>query len=446
MQKTSIKLVKILQAAGFKAYWAGGCVRDILLKEKSPDYAKDPQDYDIVTDAAPDQIEKLISKTVPIGKEFGVILAIEKGHNFEIATFRSDSGYSDGRRPDAVTFTKPEKDAKRRDFTINGLFYDPIAKKTYDFVEGEKDLDARLIRFIGDPHERIEEDHLRIIRAIRFKNTLDFQYHPETYKALKKHAYLADKVSGERIQAEFNKILKNANTTTALNDLEDTGVLKVLLPEVQKLKGVAQPHRYHGEGDVWEHTLAALKSLPDEAHLRLHWATLLHDIGKPTTFKMGPKRIRFDGHVEKGEELAEPILRRLKFPRKQMDDIIWLIKHHMMMKSLVEMNLGRQRHWFMHPLFPDLMGLFKADIEGSKPSNYSLYHEIERLYKETLKHIPKDPRPLLPGEKVMAITGLPAGPAIGEILQELREKQLAKEIKTKAEALKWLKTQKKHEK
>lgn len=442
MQKTSIKLVKILQKAGFKAYWAGGCVRDILLQKESSDYNQEPQDYDIVTDATPDQIEILISKTIPVGKEFGVILAIEKGHHFEIATFRSDSGYSDGRRPDAVTFTKPEEDAKRRDFTINGLFYDPIAKKAYDFIEGKKDLKARLIRFIGDPHERIEEDHLRIIRAIRFKNTLNFQYHPDTYKALKKHAYLANKVSGERIRAELNKILQNSNTIPALNDLEDTGVLKVIFPEIQKLKGIPQPHCYHEEGDVWKHTLAALKSLPDEAPLRLHWATLLHDIGKPDTFKMGEKRIRFDGHVEKGEELSEKILRRLRFPRKQMDNIIWLVKHHMMMKNLLEMPLGRQRHWCLHPLFPDLMALFKADIEGTQPSDYSLYHQIERLYQGTLKHIPKEPKRLLTGEDIMQMLNLKTSPEVGQILDELREKQLAKEIKTKKQALSWLKEKK----
>ncbi|EKD48048.1 MAG: metal dependent phosphohydrolase, partial [uncultured bacterium] len=216
MENTSLEIVKLLKSKGHSAYWAGGCVRDMLLGTQ-------PKDYDIVTSAKPDEIEKLLEHTIPIGKEFGVILAVKNGHHFEIATFRSDSGYSDGRRPDAITFTHAEDDAKRRDFTINGLFFDPIEKKLHDFVDGKRDIADKIIKFIGDPHERILEDHLRIIRAIRFKSTLDFQYHPDTYKAIKHHSHLSAKVSGERLRDELNKMIAGDNPIRAFSDMEDTG-------------------------------------------------------------------------------------------------------------------------------------------------------------------------------------------------------------------------------
>lgn len=244
--KSAIEIVTTLQKAGHKAYFAGGCVRDMILKVE-------PKDYDIATSARPEEIEALFEKTIPVGKSFGVIFTHLNGHNFEIATFRSDSGYSDGRRPDAVIFTHAEEDAKRRDFTINGLFYDPIADEIHDFVGGRNDIENKLIRFIGTPHERILEDHLRIIRAIRFKNTLGFGYHPDTYHAIKKHAQLADKVSWERVRDELNKIISCGQAAVAFEDFQDTGVLPYILPELEECKGVAQPAEYHHEGDVLTH-------------------------------------------------------------------------------------------------------------------------------------------------------------------------------------------------
>lgn len=432
MLKTSIKIVKILQKAGHEAYWAGGSVRDMLL-------GKEPKDYDIVTSAKPEEIENLLEKTIPIGKEFGVILAIEGEHHFEVATFRSDSGYSDGRRPDAVIFTHAAEDAKRRDFTVNGIFYDPVVQKIYDFVGGQKDLKEHLIRFIGDPHERILEDHLRILRAIRFKNTLDFQYHPDTYQAILTHAKLANRVSGERLRDEFNKMLASEHALNALEDLLETGVLEEVLPEVHAMKGVAQPYEYHHEGDVWEHAKRCLDSLPKYASLNLKWATFLHDVGKPVTFKL-KERIRFDHHSEEGAKIASNILRRLKFSKKDIDYICWLIQHHMMLNNLLEMPLGRQRHWFLMPQFKDLLALFSADIAGTDPANYEVYTKIAKLYEETLKKIPKNPAALLSGEEIMAILGIPPGKKIGEIATKLREKQLAHEINTKPQAKKWIKT------
>ncbi|MBI2463338.1 CCA tRNA nucleotidyltransferase [Candidatus Peregrinibacteria bacterium] len=435
MQKTSIKLVKILQDAGYEAYWAGGCVRDMLL-------GKEPKDYDIVTNALPDDIEKIMSHTIPIGKQFGVILAVENGHHFEVATFRSDSGYEDGRRPTAVLFTNAEEDAKRRDFTINGIFYNPISKKIYDYVGGQKDLKEKLIRFIGEPHKRIIEDHLRILRAIRMRNSLGFQYHPETYKAILKHAQLSDKVSSERIREELNKILEGQNIARAFEDLQETGVLKHILPEMEMTKGVPQPIEYHHEGDVWDHSLRAVESLPKDASLPLKWATLLHDIGKPETFAL-KERIRFDTHAEKGAEIAQKIMKRLKFSSNEMKRVQWLIIHHMIMVQLKEMPIGRRRHWFLHPYFHELMELFRADIAGTVPSEYGLYNEIDALYKASMKEMPKSPKPLLTGNDVMKELKLKPGKEIGKILEELREKQLAKELTTKKSALVWLRSKKK---
>lgn len=432
MQKTSIKLVKILQAEGYEAYWAGGCVRDMLL-------GKEAKDYDIVTNALPDDIEKIMSHTIPIGKQFGVILAVENGHHFEVATFRSDSGYQDGRRPMAVLFTNAEEDAKRRDFTINGIFYDPIFKKIYDYVGGRKDLKEKLVRFIGEPHERILEDHLRILRAIRIKNSLGFQYHPETYKAIVKHAQLSDKVSGERIREELNKILDGENIARAFEDLQETGVLKHILPEMEMTKGIPQPIEYHHEGDVWDHSLRAVESLPKDASLPLKWATLLHDIGKPETFAL-KERIRFDTHAEKGTEIALKIMKRLKFSANEIKRVQWLILHHMIMVPLKKMALGRRRHWFLHPYFHELMELFRADIAGTVPSEYGLYNEIDTLYKTSMMEMPKPPKPLLTGNDVMKELKLKQGREVGKILEELREKQLAKELTTKKSALQWLRS------
>ncbi|MBI5754678.1 CCA tRNA nucleotidyltransferase [Candidatus Peregrinibacteria bacterium] len=429
MQKTSIKLVKILQDNGYEAYWAGGCVRDMLI-------GKDPKDYDIVTDALPEEIEKLMSHTIPVGKQFGVIIAVHDGHHFEVATFRSDSG-TDGRRPTAVLFTNAEEDAKRRDFTINGIFYDPIAKKIYDYVGGEKDLKARLIRFIGIPHERILEDHLRILRAIRFKNNLNFQYHPDTYKAVKDHANLSGKVSGERIREEFNKILEGQNPKMAFEDLQETGVLREILPELEAMKGVPQPYSYHHEGDVWTHSLDSLIALPSDASQALRWATFFHDIGKPATFSL-QERIHFDGHDKKGAEIAKKILRRLKFSTREAKRIVWLIEHHMIMGALKDMSIARQRHWFIEPYFHELLALMKADIAGTVPSDYTLYNEVKTLYEDGIKRIPKEPKPLLTGNDVMKILKIKEGAEIGKILKELREKQLAEEITTRKEAMIWL--------
>lgn len=432
MKPTSIKIIETLRKAGHEAYWAGGCVRDILLSHE-------PKDYDIATSAKPDEIEDLLEETKPVGKEFGVILVIEEGHVFEVATFRSDSGYSDGRRPDAVLFTDEKEDALRRDFTINGMFYDPIEDKVLDYVGGQKDLDAKLIRFIGNPHERILEDQLRIIRAVRFKNHFDFQYHPDTYKALKNHASLIERVSPERLQHELNKIIEGNNRTDAFEDMSEIGILKHVIPELEDLRGVPQPLEFHQEGDVWDHSMRALKLCDDHASQDVKWAALLHDIGKPDTFKL-EERIRYNGHVEKSKEIAHEILTRLKFPRKDIKKVEWLVEHHMMMQPLLDLPEGKVRKWFLKENFLNLMQVFEADAKGIIPTDMSMYEEILARYREVLKEMPEGkPKPFITGDDVMKICGLKPGEKVGEIIEDVYEKQLANELSSRAETIKYLK-------
>lgn len=430
MRLTSIEIIKTLRAAGFSAYWAGGCVRDMLLGIR-------PKDFDIATSARPDDLKKIFSKIHPIGEKYGVVIAEEKGHHFEIATFRSDSGYSDGRRPDAVLFTNPQEDAKRRDFTINGLFYDPTEDKVFDYVGGQDDLKNKLIRFIGDPSERIREDHLRIIRAIRFKNAFDFQYHPATFQALKKYAKLSAKVSGERLRDELNKMIAHPSFPQALMDMEDTGVLAAVLPEIQAMKGVAQPPEYHTEGDVFEHTLRALKALKPDASLILRWAVFLHDAGKPETFKIA-ERIRFDHHSEKSAEIAGKILGRLKFSNKDTEIIQWLVEHHMSVFNVLDMKVGRRRHWFLNPWYLDLLEVNRCDTAGTVPADFTTYEKVFALYRKDMKALPKEPKRLLTGDEIMKILKIPPGKRVAEILEELRMLQLEKKLKTKPEAKRWL--------
>ena len=273
---------------------------------------------------------------------------------------------------------------------------------------------------------------------MRFKNTLGCGYHPDTYHAIKKHAQLADKVSWERVREELNKIILSEHAAVAFEDFQDTGVLPYVLPELESCKGVAQPPEYHHEGDVWTHLMDSLKSLPTNATLSSRWAVIFHDIGKPETFKIG-ERIRFDKHSEVSAEIAERIMRRLKFPRKDIDRVTWTVKHHFMMKQLLEMPIGRQRYWFLHEYFPDLLMLFYADAAGTTPKDLSLYNDVKVAYENCLKHFSEIPKALLSGVEIMELLHLPAGPTIGEILDKLMEKQLSHEIKTKAEALSWLK-------
>lgn len=443
MKSTSLEIIEILKKAGYEAYWAGGCVRDMLLGIA-------PKDFDIVTSAKPDEIEDLLEHTIPIGKKFGVILTVRNGHNFEIATFRSDAGYSDGRRPDYVEFTNAKEDALRRDFTINGMFYDPTTDKIIDYVDGQTDLRDRLIRFIGDPEKRIKEDHLRILRAVRFKNVYDFQYHPDTYSAIKKHVALIKNISAERVADELTKmIMAYKKPSRAFEELFEIGALELLIPELCKLKGLAQPLQYHREGDVWDHSKMVLDALTDEEidgnplpeippSPELKWASFFHDIGKFDTFEIDNERIRYNGHEAKGSEIAGKILKRLNFSQKSIKEVCWLIAHHMMVVPLLEMPDDRRRHWFLQPHFENLLELYRADSAGTLPRRLDLYQKVKRLYKEEIAKLKLMPKQLVSGDEIMKILEMKPGKKVGEILENIRQQQLGGKLRTKSAAKKFI--------
>lgn len=453
MKATSLKIVESLRQKGFTAYFAGGCVRDILLN-------KSPKDIDIATDALPEQIEELFEKTYPIGKAFGVILVHQDGHSFEVATFRSDSGSSDGRRPDYITFTSAKEDAIRRDFTINALFFDPITDSVIDFVEGQPDIKNKIIRFVGDPETRIKEDFLRLIRGVRFKNSLGFEWDEKSYEAIKKFAGQIDTVSFERIRQEFCKILLGTNATEAITEMYKIGMLQKIIHEIENLEGVNQPEHFHKEGDVLEHSFRTFKAscdrtekyldtefvddiddtrpVPSILHVRL--ASLLHDIAKPITASFGAdtkgvERIKFNGHAEKSTDIVEIIMKRLRFSNADSDRVVWLTSHHMMLNTLIEMDEGNRNKWFRHVYFPDLMEVFFADIAGTVPADFSFYDKLNSLYakwqNEKDDHLPR----FLNGNEIMEITGLKAGKKLGEIIHQLENEIHAHRIKSKEEAI-----------
>jgi poly(A) polymerase len=441
MERTAIQIIKTFQDAGYEAYFAGGSVRDILM-------GNTPQDYDIATSAKPDEIEKLIdkmpeeTKTIPIGKQFGVILGLVNGHHFEIATFRSDSAYSDGRRPDAVIFTTAKEDARRRDFTINGLFYDPIAKNILDFVGGQQDIKNKKINFIGEAHERIKEDHLRILRAVRFKNNFGFKYGPNTEKAIEELAHLVDDISKERAQDELTKILLHPHRAHSMRELDKFGILERVLPELSACKGVKQPTEFHQEGGVLTHIFKSLHDMPNEwADKILVWAVLFHDIGKPATYQERTDRIHFDGHADLSAKMASKILRRLKFSRAEINKITWLIDHHMTVGFIPEMRRAHQVGLFLHPWFEDLMKLHYCDEHGTIPVDLSLYNSVMKMYKafKDEKLLEDHFKPKLTGDDLQKEFKLAPGPKIREILNTIREERIEGMVKTKADERKLVK-------
>jgi poly(A) polymerase len=460
-EKISLSIIRKLQKSGHQAYWVGGCVRDILM-------GKSPKDYDIVTSARPEEIEKTLKSfnIIPVGKKFGVILAEKDGFNFEIATFRSESKYTDARRPDKVFWTSAYNDASRRDFTINGLYLDPLIKEkvevwqlpgirqmkttnyglVVDYVGGIKDLETKTIRFIGNPNERIKEDHLRLLRAVRFKITLDFNFNEETENSIKNNAELIDTVSKERVRDELNKIFSSPRRAQGLIELDSSGLLEFVLPEISKLKGIPQPIEYHKEGDVFMHTYLAIKSLPAESPITLVWAVLLHDTGKAETIsypKTKDDRIRFNKHVKYSAGIASEVCRRLKFPNFERELIVWLVKNHMIIGDIPKMRLSKQRLLLMDKRFLWLLNLHKADALGSWPEDLSLYKTDLSLYNTAKKLYDQEKKrpkykPLVTGNDIIQNFNVKEGPEIGKILQTIKELQLEGKIKNKKEALNYL--------
>jgi poly(A) polymerase len=425
------EIVTRLQKAGFSAFWVGGCVRDFLL-------GRDPQDIDIATSARPEQVEKLFNHTIAVGKKFGVMVVIEEGHQFQVATFRSEENYQDGRRPEKVIFSDAKADAIRRDFTVNALFYDPLTDKTHDWVHGERDLRAKIIRTIGKPEERFGEDHLRLLRAIRFAAQLNFEIEPETFAAVKRLAPKIKLISAERIRDELIKLFRPPYAARGLDLLRDSGLMEHVLPELVTTITCDQSPNYHPEGSVYNHIRLMLAQLPPDAPESLPWAVILHDIGKPPTATTDEKNgaIHFYGHEKIGADMARDILNRLRFSKKDIDETVVCVRHHMQFKDVKQMRKATLRHLLLRDTFPLELELHKLDCLGSHRSLE--YYDFLVAEAKELEKKPEIRPPLLKGEDLIAL-GMKPGPAMGEMLHEIREKQLSDELKTKREAKAWVK-------
>ena len=482
------EIVERLQKAGFAAFWVGGCVRDFLL-------GREPDDFDIATDAKPEQVEKLFKRTVAVGRKFGVMIVVEGGHQFQVATFRAEADYQDGRRPEKIIFANAEADASRRDFTVNGLFYDPLTKKIHDWVGGEKDLRAKIIRTIGKPEERFGEDHLRLLRAVRFAAQLNFEIEPKTFAAVKKLAPKIKLISAERIRDELLKLfaspisqtlaltptlspeerenVKDAVVNWMLSDssrrgnkklpllgervgvradnlsnyspaarglilLRDSGLLEHILPELAATIDCEQSPDFHPEGSVFNHIRLMLEKLPPDSNELLPWTVLLHDIAKPATAEkdLQTGSIHFYGHEKIGAEMARAILNRLRFPKKQIDEIVACVLHHMQFKDVKQMRKSTLRRLLLRETFPLELELHKLDCLGSH-GDLELYDFLIEQAEE-LKKKPAIRPPLLTGKDLIAL-GMKPGKELGALLHEIREKQLADELKNSRQAKAWVK-------
>jgi poly(A) polymerase len=453
MQQHAINIVRELRNRGFQAYLAGGCVRDTLLGVV-------PTDYDVATDATPPEVMRIFPDTYAVGAQFGVVLVPLKrpthaeedwvGHSaqpadtpsehpnyVEVATFRNDGTYTDGRHPDRVSYaTDPREDVQRRDFTINGLLMDPLdGNRVLDFVGGRDDLKAGVIRAIGDPERRFAEDKLRMLRAVRFAARLDYSIEPETYAAIQRLAPGIQQVSRERVRDELTKMLTEGHARRAVELLDTTGLLKQVLPEVDRMHGVEQPPEFHPEGDVWIHTLLLLEKLPPQCSRALAWGALLHDVGKPPTFRVAPDRIRFDGHVEVGTRMAEEICRRLHFSNEDARQIAALVANHMRFADVERMKESTLKRFLRLPRFDEHLALHRIDCLSSH-GNLSLYDFV----RERLRDTPEEeirPKPLLTGEDLIGL-GYQPGPQFREILSAVEDAQLEGKLHSKDEALEFV--------
>src|SRR5437667_3124192 len=433
MRTIAIEIVRRLQAAGHEAYFVGGCVRDQLL-------GQEPQDYDIATSAAPEQIESLFPRTVPVGRQFGVLVVVEEGIPFQVATFRAEADNRDGRHPSRVTFCVPQADARRRDFTMNGLYWDPIQNRLHDWVGGEADLRARIVRTIGDPRERFAEDHLRLLRAVRFAAQLNFDIDPATFAAVLANASKILEVSAERIREELLKLFRPPYAARGLDLLRESGLLEQVLPEVAATITCEQSRDFHPEGSVYNHLIRIFEHLPADAAPSLIWAALLHDIGKPATASRDPQTgaIHFFDHEEVGAEIANRILQRLKFPRKQTGEIVASVRQHMQFKDVLQMRKSTLRRMLLRPTFRLERELHRLDCLGSH-GRLDHYEFLVEQAKQ-LERQPAIRPPLLTGDDLLGM-GMKPGPMMGRLLAELREKQLQDELKTPEEARLWAQKQ-----
>jgi poly(A) polymerase len=430
------QICSVLGGAGYQAYLVGGCVRDILL-------GREPADYDVATDATPDRVEEIFPNSLTVGAQFGVVVVIaesseENNLQVEVATFRSDVGYSDGRHPDAVLYTKStEEDVKRRDFTINGLLLDPKTNEVLDYVGGRDDLDAGIIRAIGQPEARFREDKLRMLRAVRFAARFGYTIEPEAFRAIQRLAPEVVQVSAERLRDELTKLLTEGSARRGFEWLDETRLLPELLPEIAGMKGVEQPPQFHPEGDVWIHTRMMLEGLKPGCSHTLAWGVLLHDVGKPPTFAppSGPHgRIRFDRHVEVGTRMAEEICRRLRFSNADTEQIAALVANHLRFKDVPQMKLATLKRFARLDRFEEHLELHRLDCMCSH-RNLENYEFMRRFLAETPQE-QVHPDRLLTGEDLISL-GLRPGPKFKEILDRAEDAQLDGKIATHEEALRW---------
>ena len=461
----AISIVRTLRDRGHQAYFVGGCVRDLLL-------GREPADYDVATDATPDEVMHIFPETYAVGAQFGVVLvpiptpenkpvipsadetsqsevssesrnplfasseAPLKARHVEVATFRSDIGYSDGRHPDQVRFSRnPREDVQRRDFTINGLLLDPLNGEVLDYVGGQKDLEAKIIRAIGDPALRFAEDKLRMLRAVRFAARFEYTIEPATLAAIQDFAAQIQQVSRERVRDELSKVLIEGHARRAFELLDETGLLHEVLPEIEAMKGVEQPPEFHPEGDVFIHTLLLLENLPQPCPPTLAWGGLLHDVGKPPTFRRAPDRIRFDSHVDVGVKMAEAICRRLRFSNDDADQIIALVDNHMRFGDVERMKASTFKRFVRLPHFEEHLELHRLDCEAS--------HRKLRMYDYTRKKIAEltpeaiHPTPLLSGDDLVA-AGYSPGPQFKEMLSAVEDAQLEGRLHAKEQAMRFV--------
>ncbi len=432
MESAARRVVSRLQKAGFTAYFAGGCVRDALR-------GVEPKDFDVATDARPEQVQGLFPRTVAVGAHFGVIRVMDGGYQIEVATFRADGAYLDGRRPEGVTFTTPEGDAERRDFTVNGMFYDPVSARVIDYVGGQRDLAAKVLRAIGDPAARFREDRLRLLRAVRFAATLGFEVETATWEAVQAQAGQIGAVSAERIQDELVKIFTAPTRVLGFDLLDASGLLRQVLPELDACKGCEQPPQFHPEGDVFVHTRLMLTLLPAHVSVPLVFAVLLHDIGKPPTARVDENgRIRFNGHERVGAEMSLKVMERLRFSRAVIDATVEAVRQHMAFKDVPQMRVAKLKRFMARPGFEDEMELHRVDCLSSH--GFLDNHGFLRAKQDEFAHEPLIPKPLVTGHDLIAL-GVVPGPRIGQILEAVQTRQLEGAFVDKEAALMWIREQ-----
>jgi poly(A) polymerase len=460
----AISIVSTLRDRGHQAFLVGGCVRDLLL-------GRDAADFDVATDATPDEVMRIFPETYAVGAQFGVVLvpvpeaknesvipsaeetsqsevssqsrnplvagsATAPSPHVEVATFRSDIGYSDGRHPNQVRFSRdPREDVQRRDFTINGLLLDPLTGEVLDYIGGQKDLEAKIIRAIGDPSLRFAEDKLRMLRAVRFAARFEYAIEPATLAAIQKLAAQIDQVSRERVRDELTKMLIEGHARRAFELLDETGLLHEVLPEIEAMKGVEQPPEFHPEGDVFVHTLLLLENLPQPCSPTLAWGGLLHDVGKPPTFCRAPDRIRFDSHVDVGVKMAEAICRRLRFSNDDTEQILALVDNHMRFGNVEKMKASTFKRFVRLPRFDEHLELHRLDCKAS--------HRKLRMYDYTRRKMAEltpaaiNPAPLVTGDDLVA-DGYSPGPLFKEILTAVEDAQLDSTLQSKEQAMRFV--------